>query len=88
MARIEETNLALGEVGVTSDEKKSVEPSQSVLDARKNLIAGLHKLGQSQDIDGILEVERALLAAERKYLATEPEAIGSLDTAIEQIDAA
>ena len=78
--------LALAEIGITSDGKKAV--GSDLLNAREELIAELHKLGQSRDIDGILEVERGILAAERKYMAKEPETIRSLNTAIEQIDAA
>ena len=83
---LEEITLALSEIGVTYDGKKSVAPS--VLNAREDLITALHKLGQSRDIDRILQAERGILAGERKYLATEPETIRSLDTAIEQIEAA
>ena len=83
---LEEITLALSEIGVTYDGKKSVAPS--VLNAREDLITALHKLGQSRDIDRILQVERGILGGERKYLAEEPETIRSLDTAIEQIDAA
>ena len=83
---LKEVTTAFVEIGITSDEKESVRPD--LLVARKNLIADLHKLGQSRDIDRILEVERGILAGERKYLATEPETIRSLNTAIEQIEAA
>ena len=78
--------LALAEIGITADVKESVRPD--LLNTRESLIAELHKLGQSRDIDRILEVERGILAGERKYLAEEPEMMKSLDTAIEQIDAA
>ena len=81
-----EIKLALAEIGITSDGKKAV--GSDLLNTRESLIAALHKLGQSRDIDGILEVERGILVGERKYLATEPETIRSLNTAIEQIDAA
>ena len=83
---LKEVTTAFVEIGITADIKDSVRPD--LLVARKNLIAELHKLGQSRDIDRILEVERGILAGERKYLATEPETIRSLDTAIEQIEAA
>ena len=78
--------LALAEIGITADVKESVRPD--LLNTRESLIAELHKLGQSRDIDGILQAERGILAGERTYLAEEPETIKSLDTAIEQIDAA
>ena len=84
--QLEEVTAALMEIGITFDEKESV--GRDLLDAREELIAKLHKLGQSRDIDRILEVERGILAGERKYLAEEPETIRSLDTAIEQIEAA
>ena len=83
---LEEVSAAFVEIGMTFDEKESV--GRDLLDAREELIAKLHKLGQSRNIDRILKVERGLLAGERKYLATEPETIRSLDTAIEQIEAA
>ena len=83
---LEEVSAAFVEIGMTFDEKESV--GRDLLDAREELIAKLHKLGQSRNIDRILKVERGLLAGERKYLATEPETIRSLNTAIEQIEAA
>ena len=46
---LEEITLALSEIGVTYDGKKSVAPS--VLNAREDLITALHKLAQSGDID-------------------------------------
>ena len=83
---LKEVTAAFLEIGMTFDIRESVRPD--LLDAREDLIAKLHKLGQSRNIDRILEVERGILAGERKYLAEEPETIRSLDTAIEQIEAA
>ena len=46
---LEAVDIALVEIAITTDVKESVRPD--LLNTRESLIAALHKLGQSGDID-------------------------------------